>query len=813
MASHVESYTILWMDRIYEVVCVEKTKTNINIGTGLLKYRLVFAAAAFTAGILLGSVYTPLWMALFGGFGLSAIFIFLKRRDKRFVFFGGLAVVFLLGVLNYRFAEQKDGITMDGIGKLAKVECVITEDPVYRKSYTQYEAVSRELTVDGKRYKNEGGFFLRIKGKADYQYGDRLLINGTILEIGGKRNPGDFDFERYYKSRGIYGIINAEDTVLIQHDGQNPLAAFFHALKNKVKSIIFQALPETEAAVLYGILTGDKGEMEEDIREAYARTGLSHILSVSGLHVGFLMLFVQFFLKPLKLDARLESGTIVLAILCYILMIGAPLPALRAFIMLLVLLAGKMLGRQYDLLISVSFAAFSILLFNPMAVHDPGFVISFTTMYSIALLQQPVYKCLKILPLCIRDTFALSLAVWIGIAPVLAGYFNYISLISIFINLLAVPIAFLITLAGFAGAVLGAFLPRAALYVFSTAYYLIRLLNLLTLKSAALPFAGFYVPSLPVYMHILYLITVAVATNCFGLNYLRIYKSRAVVWCGLLCLLAFLVYIIPGDSLKIVFFDIGQGDSACIITPEKRAILIDGGGSPRGSDYYYDVGGKITLPALLRQGIWHIDTIVASHLHDDHIEGLLQVLKVYKPDRIVFPEGKPGKDHSACYYELLSHCKANGIRILYMGKGDEIRFGDSIKLEVLSPDAEADEASGSENNRSLIIRFVYKRFETLFTGDIDSGKEMELISGELKADVLKVAHHGSGYSTNEAFLKAVSPRLGIISVGKNIYGHPSSKVLERLKQSGCKAYRTDESGAVIVTTNGNSMKVKTVRQN
>ncbi len=792
---------------IYGVIGMEDF--NIDISTGLHKYRLVFITAAFGSGILLGSIYTPYWMVTSGGVGLAALFIFLNQRHLRRLLYGCLAAAFLLGLLDYGFAAHRNGITAAGVGSRAEIECIVVGDPVYRDRYTQYVVFCRKLSSEGRQYGKSADFFLRIRGKAGFRYGDLLQVEGVIQAIDGKRNPGDFDFQRYYWSKNIYGIVNAEGAALLEHNRQNALAAFLHGVKTRIKHIIFQALPETEAAVLYGILTGDKGELEEDLREAYARTGLSHILSVSGLHIGFLMLLIRFLLHPLKLGIHQEGGVILLVILCYILMIGAPLPAVRAFIMLLVLLAGKMTGRQYDLLLSVSFAALTVLVFKPMAVHDPGFVISFGTMYAITLLQQPIYQCLKCLPFLIRDTFALSLAVWIGITPILAVYFNYISLISVFINLLAVPIAFLITLAGFIRALLGAVLPGAALYVLSTAYYLIRLLNLLTQKSAGLNLAGFYLPALPIYVHMLYFLMVVILTNCFNLNLLRVYRQRAAAWAGLGCLLAVLIYLMPGSSMKLVYFDVGQGDSACIITPGRKAVLIDGGGSSKGNDYYYDVGGKVTLPAVLRQGVWHLDTVIASHLHDDHIEGLLQVLTVYKPDRMVFPAGKPGVDYSGSYEELLNRCRERGIQVLFLQKGDEIRYGEQVVLTVLSP--EADAVSSSENNRSLVIRIAYKHFEALFTGDIDGGKEEDLAGSRLEADILKAAHHGSGYSTTEAFLERVSPKLSVISVGRNNYGHPSPKVLERMRQAGCKVCRTDENGAVTVVTDGERMQITTMR--
>ena len=258
-----------------------------------------------------------------------------------------------------------------------------------------------------------------------------------------------------------------------------------------------------------------------------------------------------------------------------------------------------------------------------------------------------------------------------------------------------------------------------------------------------------------------------------------------------------------------VFFDVGQGDSSIIITPKKKVVMVDGGGSSGNGDYYYDVGGKITLPALLHQGIWRIDTVIVSHLHDDHMEGLLTVIEVYPVKNLVLPKVSAGPESiSKNSGALLDACRRKGIKIYRLGKGDYISLGGGVRVDFLLP---GEETKADENENSLVGMLAYGDFHALLTGDIGKMTEAELPSGVIRSSVLKVPHHGSGGSSSEEFLDGVKPIVSVVSVGRNNFGHPSEDTLERLSNSGSQIFRTDETGAVTITTDGKNMKVQTVK--
>lgn len=773
------------------------------------KHYMAASALSFLCGTMSASLLMIDIRIILVSLVLSIIAACLNRKNSLRVRIILLTTIFLTGMMDYAHGIDSVNWLEAFCDKEVVAECLIIDSPVKRGGSLQYTVVLCQTNCKGKNYDKRERVFLKTKSKRIFQFGDKVRVDGAFSGISGIRNPGDFDYRLYYKSKGIGGVITAGKIQLLESNSAGFAETLLYRSREKVRAIINAALPPGEAAMLVGIITGDKTDIEDDTRASYMKTGLSHILSVSGLHVGFLMLLVTYLLKPLKLGDKSQGLVIILASAYYVLMIGAPLPAVRALAMLAVLLMGKALGRGYDLLSSVSFAALLILLFKPLAIHDPGFVISFGAMYSIAILYPASCSLLRRAPSGIRGSLALSISVWLGLAPVLAWYFNYISIISLVINLAAVPLAFLITLAGFCGVFVGMISSAAAVYVFSVDYYLIKLLTFMTVKAAALPFAGFSIPALPLYAYTVYYLGLGLLYASTVTAYARIYFGRLAAGYLVIVAAAFLIYNFPSQEMKLVFLDVGQGDSCCIITPGKQVVLVDGGGSSGIGEFYYNVGGKITLPALLHQGVWRIDTVVVSHMHDDHMEGLLKVLEGLPVKRIIIPRVSAGEGNISKHSgELLELCARKGVSIYRLGKGDSISLDGGIRLDFLLPGSVAME---DENQNSLVGLLTYGRFKAFLPGDIGSITEAGLVQEAIASNILKVPHHGSATSSSVEFLGAVKPDISIVSVGNNNFGHPAQETVKRLEAHSGKVYRTDEAGAVTITTDGKTLKVKPVR--
>ncbi len=276
-----------------------------------------------------------------------------------------------------------------------------------------------------------------------------------------------------------------------------------------------------------------------------------------------------------------------------------------------------------------------------------------------------------------------------------------------------------------------------------------------------------------------------------------------------------LVSIIPSNALKIYYLDVGQGDSSVIKTPDNKIIVVDGGGSSEWEKNSYDIGKKITVPALQHIGIWQVDTVIVSHIHDDHLGGVLSILESYKVKQVILPASDSyGKSEfaSANLEKLKAILKDKKISIKYLKNSSSIKVSKNVELKVLAPEEPFIQNTDSDvNNNSMVFKLIYKDFDALFTGDIQMEAEQRLLDKDIQSDVLKVAHHGSPYSSTEDFIVQVDPEISIISVGKNNYGHPSKEIIERLKEKKSQVYRTDMTGAVMLSTDGKSLKIRTAR--
>jgi competence protein ComEC len=297
--------------------------------------------------------------------------------------------------------------------------------------------------------------------------------------------------------------------------------------------------------------------------------------------------------------------------------------------------------------------------------------------------------------------------------------------------------------------------------------------------------------------------------------YKKIFPPKMKIKATILILSAVLVVIIvqifsPLDNLKVNFLNVGQGDCILIEAPKKYNILIDGGGTPLST---FDVGGKVVIPYLRRKGINEINLLILTHPDLDHLEGLLPVLREFKVGMVL--DSGLICDISE-YREFISIIKEKNIPYHQAKVGDNFVFSKNLEMLLLNPPYTSNLSNESDfNNASIVIKLFYKNADFLFTGDVeeDAEKRMLIWQNILKSDVLKVAHHGSSSSSSLEFLEKVNPIIAVISVGKNNFGHPSEKIIERLKDKNIPVYRTDQNGTVIIRTNGQEYWVKTLKGN
>jgi len=721
-------------------------------------------------------------------------------------------LVFLFGMAEYTWVASIESKLDEFQNKNIDIEMLILDDGINKGSYTVYNAQMRGLLYENKLFNYKEKILFKNYSNTIYKAGDVVKARGQAQGFISKRNFGDLDYKLYNRSLGIYNQFVSRNNELVKETKNNLKIMLLHGTRKRLEAVIDNALPADEAAFLKAVILGDKQWIDEKDLANFQKTGLSHLLSVSGLHVAFIAYMINKIMSLIKVNKKIGGLICGLILIYYVLMIGSPPPAVRALIMMLILIIGKNLKKEYDLIASVSAAGILMLLYNPMLIHHLGFIISYSCIYSIAFIYNPIYQKLKLIktPKFITKSIALSIAIQMGIAPILIFYFQFLSITNIFLNIIAVPLTFAITAIAFPGIILGVFLPVVSIYVLASDYYLISLLLKLTKLFANIPLTSINVSSLPVYIYVIYYLLLFVFINYKGNIGYYIWKLRFHIY---MVAAAFVMLIgirhIINDDLRVVVLDVGQGDSILITTPKGKNVLIDGGGSASEDEYYYDVGTKITVPALRKLGVWDIDTIMLSHIHEDHLEGLIRVAEEFNFRNVILPEVPYTNE---MLESLINIARSKGSKIFYVGENDRLMLEKDVYMEILSPiDGLIMGTQSNENNNSIVVRLRYKKFSMIFTGDIEKEAEYILKDRNIKSAVLKVPHHGSSTSSSREFIDKVSPKVSIITVGKNFYGHPSQQTLENIREAGSVIYRTDMNGAIKIITNGLKLKLTSVR--
>ncbi len=528
-------------------------------------------------------------------------------------------------------------------------------------------------------------------------------------------------------------------------------------------------------ALARALLLGDRSRLPGSWQAALRRCGLAHVLAVSGLHVG--LLAVVLLLAGAALPSRLRYLPAVLGIGVYLLLIGPRPAVLRASLMGLLALAAPALHPPPPALNALACCAAALALIDPSIAGRLGFQLSVAATAGILVLM-PVYaRRWTALPPALRRPLAAAVAAQLvtlpwtlplagGVHP-LAPVLNLVAvpLLAVFLLLSFIWLAVAVVMGGAAGALLVPLLDVAA--------------SPLELLARLPPAAAFFLP--------LSVAGVPAAAACAAALWRPAWAARAALLAALLLQTGAEPQARnspPPPVPEVVMFDVGQGD-AVLLRDGARTVLVDGGGWPHG-----DFGARILVPALAAIGIGRLDAVVLTHPDRDHCGGLVDLIR-YLPVAEVWTS--PGWTGGGCAAELLSG-PALRWRVLWRG---EVEYAGRWRLEVLHPPAGR---RRGRNDRSLVLAARVPGHRLLLTGDIEAAAERQLVRKQpetLAAGVLKIAHHGSRSSTGSAFLRAVAPRIALVSAGVgNNHRHPHPQVLERLRGAGVRVLRTDRSGMI-----------------
>ena len=701
------------------------------------------------------------------------------RRPAVLIAFIMAAAILVTDSITGYTSDYLEGLEGNNAAVTGRVVSIVKKDDEYFK--LQLSDVSIISDNGARSYKKK--ILVNVYSDiADYRtvLWDRVYITGEVSIPKERSNPGTFDYRRYLKSIGIRCIITAENIENVKKAGG--IAALLKSAKCRTADIFESALGD-DSAVVMGLLFGETSGIDEDIIETFRRGGTAHVLAVSGLHLGLLYSFLcRFKRKKRSIPADIA---IVLALSAYTALAGFTASVVRACLMIFIHIAGNHLNRRYDLISSTCVSMIIILAVNPMQVYSAGFQMSFLAVITLGIMIPLIQKKIKgiLLPM---------IAVQTGMVPYTMYVFNYVSLTSVISN---IPVYFIAAAMIPAGISVIAFcwLPVIAKPAAMITGLFVKLLlwcNDFTYMGGVFTFdvASPSVIFLAVYyIFIFYMCSEAGQIALIRRNYKKIAAVfAAAVICGAGCS----VYLSDGfEKTDMVFVDVGQGDCLHIKAGGKN-LLIDGGGS-----FNYNVGKSTLKPYLLKNGVTKIDMAIATHLHTDHYQGLKELSQTYRIKKLgVYEANSVNENH------LKKEFKTD--EILYLAAGDVINMGRNVSVEVLSPDRGNPLDEKDENKNSLVLRVNVKGSGVLMTGDIDEKGEKTLIADtDIKTDILKVAHHGSRYSSCEKFIAVAAPKIAVIQVGKNTYGHPSEEVIKRLEEHKITVLRNDEQGAVGIRVN------------
>lgn len=547
-------------------------------------------------------------------------------------------------------------------------------------------------------------------------------------------------------------------------------------------------LDDEEAGLLPALVVGDTEQMVPRIVDEFRTAGLAHLLAVSGANLAIVCGAVYLLLRKLRAGPRAAAVGAMVALVGFVVLVGPEPSVLRAAVMGAVALLALVLGRERSAVPSLAAAVLVLVLIDPALGAEPGFALSVTATAALVLVAPKWARKLKErgVPAGLAEALAVPMVASLATAPLVAGLSGQVSVVAVLANLAAAPVVAPATVLGVLAATIAPLYPPAAEVVVHVAGPAVTWLVQVGRHAAAMPSAALSWPRGWVGALALAAVTALVVVL------VRFRKTRVLVVAVLvgafvaLVPLRVVVPVWPPDGWKVVSCDVGQGDALVLATEEAgRAVLIDTGPDPGAVDR-----------CLKTLGVNRIPLIVLSHLHADHVGGLSAVLAGRAVGAVAVG---PLREPAWAWREVVKVAREHGVRVLEPKAGERFAWP-GLELEVMGPRRPpvVAETNTVVNDYSLVLRAITPVGRVLLTGDVELAGQSALLGDDLRADVLKVPHHGSRYSL-PAFLTRVRPRVALVSVGAgNRYGHPSSLVIDALRAGGALVLRTDQDGDLAV---------------
>lgn len=761
-----------------------------------------------------------------------AIIVIRKIIIKAYEDMGAFVVIFFTLIMGFMLMSNEI-TTRNHIYDL-KENTVIVQGKIYKIENTAFGTniyLKGVEVEDGEKSVSVKRIFVNTEKIPNVKIGNIIKVMGKLRQFEKAANKGNFDSRKYYLSLGFYGKIEVGTIEIINSDYSGIRQGLYELRMEIIERLeklcsdnkgIFSII-NNKNGIIGAIILGDKTDLDSDIKELYSVSGIAHILAISGLHISFIGMAIYRLLRR-RFRFLFSAAVSIPVVLSFGIMSGFGISTIRAIIMFILKIIGEVLGRKYDAITAISLAGLVLLVQNPFVVCNSGFQMSFGAIIAIVLILPIVEEILntdnKIIKV-LSANFTISLVM----NPILAWNYYELPTFSFLLNIVVVPLMGVVIVSsivgifcscimfGFGKAVIFPGCGILELYTF--------LCNIINKSSVASIVVGQPKVTIIIVYYAILLVVLFGLKN-IRTKYTRTEKERNIikketglvlekkakkerrikgqnVKLRLACIVGFLllnclIYYIPNPGFYITFINVGQGDGILIHGDNGTKVMVDG-----GSTSEKQVAKNCIVPYLKAEDIGTIDYSIITHTDKDHISGILEILENNNSNRIriknlVMPDINMKDD---TYNELIEKAKLKKINVLYIKKGDTLSLG-KTKIKCIYP--ETTTTASDKNDYCTVLSVKNKTSKILLTGDISKEIE-EKIKDDIEENytVLKVAHHGSNYSSSEKFLKKVNPKYSIISVGKNnSYGHPGNETMERLRKQGGVIYRTDEKGGITI---------------
>jgi competence protein ComEC len=791
----------------------------------LKEYPFIKFTLAFIVGILASELfqydlnYYPIIIFLF----VLVILLLIKHFRVRFykIIFPVLSLflIFIFGSFIAKQSEIKIESPLINYQKEknTKLYAQVIDVKLERSFEIVFTASIDSIFIDDKIFTSSDLLICKFRGDSlqrKYLYnnlnsGNKIFLTGTYQKGRERRNPGEFDYDKYLKSNGITGLFISyqTDSINIISNQKNYFKVLLHSVRKEIDKTIHDLHTPQTAGLLRGLILADRSEIDYETKNEFINSGVVHILAVSGLHVGYVLVIFIFIFG--RFGIYLRSILTILGLIAFMFLTGVPPSVFRATLMAVVIIIAFLSNRSTNIINSISIAAFIILLLNPNEIYNPGFQLSFSAVIAIGVLYPYFQKMIFKLHLkhkwveYILLFFGVSLSAQIGTLPFTLAYFSKLSVVALFANLLVIPTVGVIIGIAFITIFIGSFSYGFAIY-FAAANDLFSGWMIAFIKyTGSLDFSFLWIRNYSMYDAIIFY--AGLILILFSINKTR--KSVLKISLVLIFISSIFIYsqfddkeLLEENKLSIFMIDVGQGDAFLIKFPNGKTALIDAG----EANPFIDNGERVIIPLLDYLGIGKIDIGFISHLDLDHYGGFVSLIYNNRIKEVYRPLPDSGSK-SIRLEKFLKNMKVK------TGIYDKKSFNvGNTKIYFLNDPYNYSYKSFSSNNKSGIIKIVYGKTSFLFVGDCEHPAEYFLATNfenMLDSDVLKVGHHGSATGSSKAFLKLVSPDISLISAGiKNKFNHPAESVIKSLEKINSEIYRTDKVGAVLLESDGTNIK-------